>query len=44
MIEPVFISSGFTYEKSALKCHYLKNGYVDPQTNRPIDPKIMIPN
>jgi hypothetical protein len=32
MEEPVILSSGFTYEKSAILKHFEKNGYTDPVT------------
>jgi len=44
MIEPVFISSGYTYEKSEVLSHFLVNGCVDPLTNQSVDPNIILPN
>ncbi len=32
MEEPVILSSGFTYEKSAILKHFTKNGHYDPVT------------
>ena len=32
MTEPVIISSGFTYEKDAIRQHFSTNGNFDPLT------------
>lgn len=31
-VEPVLLSSGFTYEKKAIEKHFQMNGYFDPMT------------
>jgi len=36
MHEPVILSSGFTYEKSAILKHFEVNGAFDPMTREPV--------
>lgn len=31
-VDPVMLSSGFTYEKKAIEKHFKINGYFDPMT------------
>jgi len=44
MLDPVTLTSGITYERSAILDHFLKNGFVDPITNEKVDPNILLPN
>jgi STIP1 family protein 1 len=36
MEEPVILTSGFTYEKSAILSHFKINGAFDPLTREPV--------
>ena len=44
MVDPVTLTSGITYERSAILDHFLKKGFVDPITNENVDPNILLPN
>ena len=44
MVNPVFLSSGNTYERDAVLKHLTEKGPTDPQTDKPVDPKIVIEN
>jgi STIP1 family protein 1 len=44
MVEPVVISSGFTYEKSEIQKHFQINGNFDPLNREEVDGKLMITN
>ena len=44
METPVILSSGHTYEKSAIVSHFKVNGPTDPLTRETVDPNILIVN
>lgn len=44
MIDPVCLSSGFSYEREAITKHFKINGFFDPVNREPVKPDIMIEN
>ena len=44
MKDPVFITSGFTFDREPLLKHFETKGYFDPLSNQEVDPKFMVPN
>ena len=44
MIDPVCLSSGFSYEREAITKHFKIKGFFDPVNREPVKPDIMIEN
>lgn len=44
MIDPVCLSSGFSYEREAIKKHFKTNGFFDPVNREAVNPDILIEN
>ena len=42
--DPVFLTSGNTYEREAILKHFRETGATDPKTGEAVDPKIVIEN
>ena len=44
MKDPVFLSSGHTYDREAVLSHFKENGHKDPKTGQPVSSEFLVDN